>query len=82
MYGIIPAAGPLVIVGSTVAGIAGSRQDWSLFAVALAVVCVGTAGLFVSAAASWAVVGTGLFVIALVAAIAKAWTQHHELLLA
>jgi hypothetical protein len=82
VYGIIPAAGPLVIVGCTVAGIAGSRQDWSLFAVALAVVCVGTAGLFVSAAASWAVVGTGLFVIALVAAIAKAWTQHHELLLA
>ncbi len=82
VYGIIPAAAPLVIVGCTLAGIAGSRRDWSLFAVAVAVVCVGFAGLFVSAAASWAVVGTGALVIALVAAITKAWTQHHALLLA
>ena len=82
VYGILPAAGPFVIVGCTLAGIMGSRQDWSMFAVALAVVCVGIAGLFVSAAASWAVVGSGLFVIALASAIVNAWTQHQELLLA
>lgn len=82
VYGIIPAAGPFVIVGCTLAGIMGSRRDWSMFAVALAVVCAGIAGLFVSAAASWAVVGTGLFVIALGSAIVNAWTQHHRLLLA
>ncbi len=82
VYGIIPAAGPFVIVGCTLAGIMGSRQDWSMFAVGLAVVCIGSAGLFVSAAASWAVVGTGLFVIALVSAIVKAWSQHQKLLLA
>ncbi len=82
VYGIIPAAGPFVIVGCTLAGIAGSRQDWSMFAVAFAVVCVGTAGLFVSAAASWVVVGIGLFAVALVSSIVKAWTQHQELLLA
>jgi O-antigen/teichoic acid export membrane protein len=79
VYGIIPAAAPLVIVGCTVVGIAGSRQDWSLIAVAIAVVGVGIAGLFVSAAASWAVAGTGVFVVALVAAVIKAWDQHHRL---
>ncbi len=82
VYGIIPAAAPLVIVGCTFAGIKGSRQEWSMFAVAVAVVCVGVAGLFVSAATSWAVVGAGAFVIALGAAISKAWMQHQELLLA
>ncbi len=82
VYGIIPAAGPFVIVGCTLAGIMGSRRDWSMFAAALAVVCLGVAGLFVSAAASWVVVGTGLFVIALASAIVNAWTQHHQLLLA
>lgn len=82
VYGIIPAAGPFVIVGCTLAGIAGSRQDWSMFAVAIAVAGVGIAGLFVSAAASWAVVGTGAFVVALVCAISKAWGQHDKLSLA
>jgi len=81
VYGIFPAAAPLVIVGCTVAGSAGSRQDWQMFGGALAVVCVGIAGLFVSAAASWAVVGIGLFGISLVAAIAKAWLQHRKLAL-
>ena len=46
-----------------------------MFAVALAVVCAGIAGLFVSTAASWAVVGTGLFVIALGSAIVNTWTS-------
>jgi hypothetical protein len=81
VYGIFPAAAPLVIVGCTVAGSAGSRQDWQMLGGALAVVSVGIAGLFVSAAASWAVVGIGLFAIALVAAIAKAWLQHRKLAL-
>jgi hypothetical protein len=81
VYGIFPAAGPLVIVGCTVAGSAGSRQDWQMFGGALAVVCVGIAGLFVSAAASWAVVGIGLFGISLTAAIAKAWLQYRKLVL-
>jgi len=81
VYGIFPAAAPLVIVGCTVAGSAGSRRDWQMFGGALAVVSVGIAGLFVSAAASWAVVGIGLFGIALVAAIAKAWLQHRKLVL-
>jgi len=81
VYGIFPAAGPLVIVGCTVAGSAGSRQDWQMFGGALAVVSVGIAGLFVSAAASWAVVGTGLFSISLAGAIAKAWMQRRKLVL-
>ena len=81
VYGVFPAAGPLVIVGCTVAGSAGSRQDWQMFGGALAVVSVGIAALFVSASASWAVVGIGLFAISLVGAIAKAWVQHRKLVL-
>jgi hypothetical protein len=82
VYGIFPAAAPLVIVGCTLAGITGTKQDWPMFAVALAVVSVGTAGLLVSPAASWAVVGIGVFGITVVFAIAKAWVQHHKLVLA
>jgi len=81
VYGIFPAAAPLVIAGCTLAGITGAKQDWPMFAVALAVVSVGTAGLFVSAAASWAVVGIGVFAITVVVAIAKAWVQHRKLAL-
>lgn len=81
VYGIFPSAGPLVMIGCTLAGITATKQDWPTFAVALAVVSVGFAGLFVSAAASWAVVGIGLFCIALVC-VARAWVQGRRPVLA
>src|SRR5436309_11297783 len=34
VYGVIPAAAPLIIVGTTVLGIAASKADWSAFGLA------------------------------------------------
>jgi hypothetical protein len=41
VYGVIPAAGPLIIVGTTVLGIAASKADWPQFGAALTVVTGG-----------------------------------------
>ena len=41
VYGVIPAAAPLIIVGTTVLGIAASTADWPQFGAALAVVIGG-----------------------------------------
>ena len=38
VYGVIPAAAPLIIVGTTALGIAASKADWPQFGAALAVV--------------------------------------------
>jgi hypothetical protein len=60
VYGVIPAAGPLIIVGTTVLGIAGSKADWPQFGAALTVVIAGTVALFVGPSAAWLAAGIGL----------------------
>lgn len=60
VYGVIPAAGPLIIVGTTVLGIAGSKADWPQFGAALTVITAGTVALFVGPSAAWLAAGIGL----------------------
>lgn len=62
VYGVIPAAAPLIIVGTTVVGIAASKADWPQFGAALAAVIAGTVALFVGPSAAWLTAGIGLFV--------------------
>ena len=62
VYGVIPAAGPLIIVGTTVLGVAASKADWPQFAAALAVVVAGIVALFVGPSAAWLAAGIGVFV--------------------
>ncbi len=62
VYRVIPAAGPLIIVGTTVLGVAGSKADWPQFGAALAVVTAGIVALFVGPSAAWLTAGIGLFV--------------------
>ena len=52
VYGVIPAAAPLIIVGTTVLGIAASKADWPQFGAALAVVIAGVVAVFVGPSAS------------------------------
>ena len=61
VYGMIPAAAPLIIVGTTVAGIAGSKGDWPQFGAALTVVAGGIAAAFVGPSAAWLAAGIALF---------------------
>jgi hypothetical protein len=60
VYGVIPAAGPLIIVGTTVLGIAAGKADWPQFGAALAVVTGGIVALFVGPSGAWLTAGIGL----------------------
>jgi hypothetical protein len=60
VYGVIPAAAPLIIVGSTVLGIAASKADWPQSGAALTVVTAGIVALFVGPSGAWLTAGIGL----------------------
>ena len=62
VYGVIPAAAPLIIVGTTVLGVAASKADWPQFGTALVVITAGIVALFVGPSAAWLVAGIGLFI--------------------
>lgn len=75
VYGVFPAAAPLVVVGATMAGITASREDWPAFGAALGVVAVGTGAAFAGPAGSWAVAGVGLFLVVVGYAAATGWRR-------
>jgi hypothetical protein len=60
VYGLIPAAAPLIIVGTTVLGIAASKADWPQFGAALTVVTGGVVAAFVGPSAAWLAAGIAL----------------------
>jgi hypothetical protein len=60
VYGVIPAAGPLIIVGTTIVGLAVSKEDWPQLGSALAVVIGGFVALFVGPSGAWLAAGAGL----------------------
>ncbi len=62
VYGVIPAAAPLIIVGTTAVGIAASKADWPQFGAALAVVVAGVVAAFSGPSGAWLVAGIGLFI--------------------
>ncbi len=76
VYGVFPAAAPLLVVGATYAGIAAARVDWPIFGVALAVVAVGVGASFAGPVGAWVVAGVGLFIAVLGYAAATAWLRR------
>lgn len=60
VYGVYPAAAPLIMVGGTAAGFLGARADWPAFGAALAAVCIGAGAAFAGPAGAWGVAGLGL----------------------
>jgi hypothetical protein len=72
VYGVIPAAAPLIIVGTTVLGIAASKADWRQFWAALAVVITGVVAAFAGPSGAWLAAGVGLFVAMVGYAVADA----------
>ena len=62
VYGVIPAAAPLIIVGTTALGIAASKADWPQFGAALTVVTAGAVAAFVGPSGAWLAAGIGLFI--------------------
>jgi hypothetical protein len=72
VYGVIPAAAPLIIVGTTVVGIAASKADWPQFGTALVVVTGGVVAAFVGPSGAWLAAGITLFVAVVSYAVATA----------
>jgi hypothetical protein len=77
VYGVIPAAAPLIIVGTTVLGIAASKADRPQFGAALVVVITGVVAAFVGPSGAWLAAGIGLFLTLVGYAAADAW-QHRR----
>ncbi len=76
VYGVWPAAAPLVIVGGTVAGIAAGTDDRVMFGTGLAAVATGVAASFAGPVNAWAVAGAGLFVLIVGRSVALAWQRQ------
>jgi hypothetical protein len=77
VYGVIPAAAPLIIVGCTVLGIAASKTDWPQFGAALTVITGGIVAAFVGPSTAWLAAGIGLGIGVAVYAAATA-KRHHR----
>ncbi len=60
VYGVIPAAGPLIIIGTTIVGLAVGKEDWPQLGSALVVVIAGLVALFVGPSGAWLAAGIGL----------------------
>ena len=71
VYGIYPAAAPLLIVGAAAAAHEAASENWHMAGYATAAVVLGAVGAFAGPAAVWAVVGIGLSVLLLIRAGAQ-----------
>ena len=78
VYGVIPAAGPLIIIGTTVLGIAGIKADWPAFWAALIIVPAGMIALFVGPSGAWLTAGIGWFIAVIAFAVARAKLQARK----
>jgi hypothetical protein len=61
VYGVIPAAVPPIVIGTTLAGIAAAKADRPQFGAALVVIVAGTVAAYVGPSAAWLAAGVGLF---------------------
>jgi hypothetical protein len=74
VYGTIPAAGPLIVIGTTLIAMAAGRNDRAQGVAALVIVTAGTAAAYVGPSLAWLVAGIGLFAaICAYAALADRW---------
>ena len=72
VYGVIPAAGPLIVIGTTMVGIAAIKADWSGLWAALIVVIAGMIALYVGPSDAWLVAGIGMSAAIVAFAMARA----------
>lgn len=78
VYGVIPAAAPLMVVGTTVVGMAASKADWPQFAAALTVTAGGVAAAFAGPSGAWLAAGIGLSAGVIVYMLARTRLQQPQ----
>ncbi len=76
VYGIYPAAAPLIIVGGAAAAYNAATENWPWMGFALAAVALAAIGAFAGPAGVWAVIGIGLCVLLLSRAAAQVWLRR------
>ncbi len=59
VYGVFPAAAPLLVIGAALAAMAAAREDWRTLGVAIAVVALGTGSAFAGPAGVWGIIAIG-----------------------
>ena len=72
-YGLYPAAGPLIIVGSAVAAYEAAREEWGWAALALAVGALAALAAYAGPANVWGVIGLGFSLLLLARAASLIW---------
>lgn len=76
VYGIYPAAAPLIILGLVGAALAQARADWPIFSGALTVAVIASVAAFFGPAGVWLVAGIALAAAFVVHATATAWRER------
>jgi hypothetical protein len=76
VYGIYPAAAPLVILGGAAAAYNAAKEDWHWAAFALAAVALGAIGAYAGPANVWAVIGIGFSLLLLGRALTQIWSRQ------
>jgi hypothetical protein len=76
VYGVFPAAGQLLVIGSAAAAVAAAREDWRTLGVAIAAVALGTGSAFAGPAGVWGVIAVGGFVIGIGYAAVQVWSRR------
>jgi hypothetical protein len=76
VYGIYPAAAPLIILGGAAAAHEAARENWDWVGFALAAVVIAVAAAFTGPADVWAVIGIGLCFLLLARATTQVWARH------
>lgn len=77
VYGIWPAAAPLIVVGSAAAAYEAGRGKAATTAFAIAAVVLGAAATFTGPRAVWGVMAIGLCALVLAGAAAQVWERRH-----
>jgi hypothetical protein len=80
LYGIYPAAAPLIAAGLAWAAVMAARANRRACGTGLAVAAVGAAAAFAGPAGAWAVAGAGLFAVLLGTAAAITWRQRRSVI--
>ena len=76
VYGIYPAAAPIIIVGSAAAAYNVAKENWPWVGFAVAAVALAAIGSFAGPAGVWAVIGIGLCVLLLARAGGQVWLRR------
>jgi hypothetical protein len=76
VYGIYPAAAPLIIGGSAAATYTAAKEEWRWMGFALAAVALAAIASFTGPAGVWAVVGIGLCLLLVSRAGTELWLRR------